>query len=162
VLLSWEDIAMQELRRRQQSEAENHELRESVKRHLQQAQSSQRLLKRRLRAATLHSAPIAQPSRGGGLGSARLLSYGSVFRDLVAGTDAFYLDVDAFFEAIKMHELPCPGRRSDTDKNKVSADLLDCHEVPFDLRETAKAAWELRSSAAGTSNIPAVASVQVR
>ncbi|POM59044.1 Hypothetical protein PHPALM_36223 [Phytophthora palmivora] len=149
----WGDLARREVVNLQKSRQENARLKELVHYHQLQIKSIERVFKRRKRASeALMSYPLLL--RCAGL-SPRFHNRG-VFDDLIAGMDEVYVNVDDFFTRVKMHELPCPGRRNDTiqcRERNIYLELLDCYAVPFDLQNAEKAVWTLKSTRAGESNV---------
>ncbi|KAL4118634.1 hypothetical protein PRIC2_010959 [Phytophthora ramorum] len=150
----WENIAMQQLGRMQTSTEENTRLREIVRQHDLQIKAIQRAFKRRMNAAVVH--PISFASNLGSLGTDPPLFDKAVFKELTAGMDDMYAELDDFFNQVKMNQLPCPSQRNDSQKyhdKGVFVELLDCYAVPFDLRQTEQAVWALKSTPSGESSV---------
>ncbi|KAF4144446.1 hypothetical protein GN958_ATG06377 [Phytophthora infestans] len=146
--LMWEKIAGRQSTLRQRSEQENAKLREAVTRHLQQAKSLQRAIKRKLREdLTSSSLDFIQRNCLDTRGLTPPLDSKQVFDKLLQGMDSVYQGVDAFFEHTGMYTLPCPGRRNNTASSRVSkgvfVEFLDSYALPFDVQQTTNAIWTL-------------------
>ncbi|EEY69936.1 uncharacterized protein PITG_06474 [Phytophthora infestans T30-4] len=146
--LMWEKIAGRQSTLRQRSEQENAKLREAVTRHLQQAKSLQRAIKRKLREdLTSSSLDFIQRNCLDARGLTPPLDSKQVFDKLLQGMDSVYQGVDAFFEHTGMYTLPCPGRRNNTASSRVSkgvfVEFLDSYALPFDVQQTTNAIWTL-------------------
>ncbi|KAG7377186.1 hypothetical protein PHYPSEUDO_012038 [Phytophthora pseudosyringae] len=144
--LMWEQIAARQSKRRQSSEEENATLRAAVTRHLQQARSLQRAIKRKLRQDVISSSmDLIRRNRLNTRGVTPPMDNMTVFDKLLEGLDGVYEGVDSFFEHTGMLELPCPGRKNNTASSRMSrgmfVEFLDNYALPFDVWQTAKAIW---------------------
>ncbi|RLN95420.1 hypothetical protein BBJ28_00003491 [Nothophytophthora sp. Chile5] len=141
----WEKIAGRQSMHRQRSQEENASLHETLRHHMLRAKAMQRALRRRLRdEAMTTSLDVCKRYRFDGGAVVPPTNNGAVFDDLMAGMDEMYADMDHFFKRVKMHELPCPGRRNNTEKVRargIFVEFLDCYAVPFGLRRTEKVIW---------------------
>ncbi|KAG7379798.1 hypothetical protein PHYBOEH_011759 [Phytophthora boehmeriae] len=143
--LMWERIAGRQSLLRQKSDEENAKLRDALKQQIQQAKMLQRAVKRKLREhLTSSSMGFLRPYQLDTRGLSPPLNNQAVFDMLMAGMDDVHADLDNFFESVRMHELPCPGRRNDTAVSRakgVFVEFLDSYALPFGLRETEKVIW---------------------
>ncbi|KAG2815416.1 hypothetical protein PC118_g7273 [Phytophthora cactorum] len=156
--MMWEQIAGRQSMLRLSSEEENTKLREAVTRHLQQAKSLQRAIKRKLKEDMMSSSlDFIKRNRLNARGIAPPLDNKEVFDKLLAGIDSVYQGVDAFFEDTGMHTLSCPGRRNNTAISRVSkgvfVEFLDSYALPFDVRQTTKAIWTPEEDRSGHDNL---------
>ncbi|KAL3672780.1 hypothetical protein V7S43_002070 [Phytophthora oleae] len=146
----WENRAMYEAIRLQKSTEENTRLLKLVRYRESQIKSVERAFKKRM----LVLSPAVRCPKN-------TEYHPSMFREdilaeLTSGMDEMYEDLDNFFTQIKMNELPCPGQRNDTTKfrdRSVFVELLDCYALPFGLRETEKAVWNLKTIPTRGSNV---------
>ncbi|KAG7377187.1 hypothetical protein PHYPSEUDO_012039 [Phytophthora pseudosyringae] len=142
--------ATRELMLLQQSTENNGKLRGLARFRELHIKSMERALKRRTRALTPVIRSSGRPVFNPSMFSKDILS------ELTVGMDEVHADLDNFLTRVKMHELPCPGLRNDATKDRdrnVFVELLNCYAVPFDLRDTEKAIWALKTTPAGDLNV---------
>ncbi|KAF1789675.1 hypothetical protein GQ600_26950 [Phytophthora cactorum] len=124
------------------SEEENTKLREAVTRHLQQAKSLQRAIKRKLKEDMMSSSlDFIKRNRLNARGIAPPLDN----KELLAGIDSVYQGVDAFFEDTECTRCHVQDGENNTAISRVSkgvfVEFLDSYALPFDVRQTTKAIW---------------------
>ncbi|GMF12933.1 unnamed protein product [Phytophthora lilii] len=142
----WEGIAERQSRLRQSSVEENANLRKQLRRYMQVASWLQRMINRKLPMDMKHSTMNEAQRCEYTLRSANLpLNNKAAFNELIEGIDEKYLELDMFFQRVGMHDLSCPGQRSEILRNGTTGLLVefqDNHAVPFDLSQTEEAVWK--------------------
>ncbi|KAG2999736.1 hypothetical protein PC119_g17141 [Phytophthora cactorum] len=66
-----------------------------------------------------------------------------------------FANLDRFFESIKMHELPCPGRCNNTANSMAESkyvEFLDCYALPFDFKRMDDTTYSLTSDGIEETN----------
>jgi len=162
--LSWEELCERQAIRRQQSEQQNQQLKDKVKQKLWQAKMLLKGFKRRLRNDVVGSSTkLCKRFKVDESGVTPPTDNDQVFHNLLLGVDEMYAGVDEFLTNLKVHELPCPGRRNMTSSSRAEGkfvELFDCYAVPFGLHDTVKAIWKCLGKEEPQSPKPAL--VQVR
>ncbi|KAG1712887.1 hypothetical protein DVH05_000622 [Phytophthora capsici] len=140
----WRDIAERQLKRREESEAENLKLREMVQIQIHEARNLRRVLKRRTKIEMMEE--MLGMKRQKRLANSALDNNPEVFEDMLRDIDELYVGVADLFVQKGIYDLPVPSRRSEPRHNVTSGLFLESsyrHRVPFDLRTTEQAMWKV-------------------